>query len=47
MEEALAEQALKDFEVELGLVTPDTVDVSEAAKDLGPAERAKEIEGQG
>jgi len=44
MEAALAEQALKDFEMEMGLVTPDTADVSETAKELGPAEKAKETE---
>ncbi len=44
MEAALAEQALKDFEVDLGLVTPDTAGVSEAAKELGPAETTKETE---
>lgn len=33
----LAEQALSDFEVELGIKSPDTTTVSAAAKDLGPA----------
>lgn len=33
----LAEQALTDFEVELGIKSPDTTTVSAAAKDLGPA----------
>jgi chromosome segregation ATPase len=37
MEAELAEQALTDFEVELGLKTPETTRVSQAAKDLGPA----------
>ena len=46
MEVALAEQALKDFEVEFGLVTPDTAGVPETAKELGPAEKAKEAESQ-
>lgn len=41
-EAALAEAALKDFEVQLGLVTPDTANVSAAAKELGPAQKAKE-----
>jgi phage shock protein A len=41
---ALAEQALKDFEVQAGLVTPDTARVTESAKELGPAERAKEVQ---
>ncbi len=45
MEAALAEQALKDFEVELGLVTPETAGISETTKELGPAEKAKEVEG--
>jgi phage shock protein A len=33
----LAEQALTDFEVELGIKSPDTASVTAAAKDLGPA----------
>ena len=33
----LAEQALNDFEVELGLKSPETTPVSQTAKDLGPA----------
>jgi phage shock protein A len=33
----LAEQALQNFEVELGLKSPDTTPVSQTAKDLGPA----------
>lgn len=37
MEAQLAEQALTDFEVELGLKSPETTPVSQAAKDLGPA----------
>jgi phage shock protein A len=37
MQGELAEQALTDFEVELGLKTPETAKVSQAAKDLGPA----------
>ena len=42
MEKTMAEQALRDFEVQTGLVTPDTVGVAQAAKDLGPAQPAKE-----
>ena len=38
MEAALAEDALKEFEVELGLVTPETADVQEEQKELGPSE---------
>jgi phage shock protein A len=37
MQAQLAEQALTDFEVELGLKSPETSPVSQAAKDLGPA----------
>jgi phage shock protein A len=33
----LAEQALQNFEVELGLKSPETTPVSQTAKDLGPA----------
>jgi phage shock protein A len=39
----LAEQALQNFEVELGLRSPDTSPVAQTTKDLGPAaERATE-----
>ncbi len=37
MEQALGEQALRDFEIEAGLVTPETTKVAETAKELGPA----------
>lgn len=37
MEAVMAEDALKDLEVELGLVSPETAGVSEMTKDLGPA----------
>ena len=37
MQAQLAEQALTDFEVELGLKSPETSPLSQAAKDLGPA----------
>jgi len=33
----LAEQALQNFEAELGLKSPETTRMSQAAKDLGPA----------
>jgi phage shock protein A len=36
-EKAMADQALKDFEVSMGLVTPETAAVPQAAKELGPA----------
>ena len=37
MQNVLAEQALTDFEVELGLKSPETTPISATAKDLGPA----------
>ena len=37
MQGQLAEQALSDFEVELGLKSPETAPIAQAAKDLGPA----------
>jgi phage shock protein A len=40
MEQALADNALKEYEVQMGLVTPETAGVKEAAKELGPAEKA-------
>jgi phage shock protein A len=42
MEKAMGEQALKDFEVQLGLVTPETAKVADAAKELGPATKSVE-----
>ena len=42
MESAMAEDALKDFEVELGLVTPETAGVTEEEKELGPTETLEE-----
>src|SRR5207244_11508247 len=43
MQGQLAEQALQDFEVELGMRSPETTPVSQTAKDLGPAtEKATE-----
>ncbi len=46
MEKAMADQALRDFEVQLGLVTPETAKVSEAEKQLGPAVKTTETTGQ-
>jgi phage shock protein A len=40
METALADQALREFEVQLGLVTPDTAGVTASEKELGPTEAA-------
>src|SRR3954451_16273981 len=37
MQAQLADQALNDFEVELGLKSPETTPLSQTAKDLGPA----------
>jgi phage shock protein A len=37
MQAQLADQALTDFEVELGLKSPETAPVAQTAKDLGPA----------
>jgi phage shock protein A len=42
MEKALADQALKDYEVQMGMVTPETAGVKDAAKELGPAAKATE-----
>jgi phage shock protein A len=45
MEAELANQALAEFEVELGLRSPETTPVSEATKELGPAtSKEKETE---
>ncbi|MEX2558535.1 MAG: PspA/IM30 family protein [Pirellulales bacterium] len=44
MEQAMADQALRDFEVSMGLVTPETAGVTESAKQLGPAVAAKQTE---
>jgi phage shock protein A len=37
MQAQLADQALSDFEVELGLKSPETTPIAQTAKDLGPA----------
>jgi phage shock protein A len=37
MEKTLADQALREFEIGAGLVTPETTPVAETAKELGPA----------
>ena len=44
MQKSMAEDALKDLEVELGMRAPETTPVVETQKDLGPAERATEPE---
>jgi phage shock protein A len=45
VEKAMADQALRDFEVQMGMVTPETAGITETAKELGPAEKAKVAEG--
>ena len=42
MQGQLAEEALSNFEVELGLKSPETSKVAPAVKDLGPAEQQKQ-----
>lgn len=44
MEKELANQALREFEVEMGLVTPSTAGVSESTKEIGPGQTAKTTE---
>ena len=46
MQGQLAEQALNDFEVELGLKSPETSPMAQTAKDLGPAATEKAAEKQ-
>jgi SOS response regulatory protein OraA/RecX len=46
MQSELAEQALQDLEVELGLKTPDTSPLAQTAKDLGPASETTATEKQ-
>jgi phage shock protein A len=45
MEKTMADQALREFEVQMGLVTPETAGVTEATKELGPAAKVKATEG--
>lgn len=42
MEDAMAADALKQFEMEMGLITPQTADITNETKDLGPAQRQTE-----
>jgi len=42
MEQSMADDALKDLEVELGMRAPETTPVAAAAKDLGPAEETRQ-----
>ena len=40
----MAEDALKEYEIELGLATPETTGVEESAKQLGPRQTEAETE---
>jgi phage shock protein A len=40
-EQVMADQALRQFEVEMGLVVPETASVPEMTKELGPAKQAE------
>ena len=42
MEKVQGDMALRDFEVSMGLVTPETAAVSQTAKELGPSAKATE-----
>jgi phage shock protein A len=42
VEKAMAENALRDFEKQEGLVTPETVKATQSSKELGPAARSLE-----
>lgn len=44
MEKSMADDALKDLEVELGMRAPETTPVAQASKDLGPAEETAKKE---
>jgi phage shock protein A len=44
MESAMADQALREFEIQMGLVTPATAGVEETAKELGPAVRTQQTQ---
>ena len=43
-EKAVADQALKEFELQMGLVAPETAPVAESAKELGPAAKTTEMQ---
>jgi phage shock protein A len=45
MEKVMGDQALRDFEIQMGMVTPETAGVSETTKELGPAAKVKATEG--
>jgi hypothetical protein len=41
MEASMADDALKDLEVELGMRAPETTPIAQTSKDLGPAEETR------
>jgi phage shock protein A len=41
MEKSMADQALRQFEIDMGLVTPETVGVAPSTKELGPAKQTE------
>lgn len=43
-EKAMADQALKEFELQMGLVAPETAAVGESTKELGPATKAADMQ---
>ena len=43
MQKVMADQALREFEIQAGLVSPETANVSESQKELGPAQPVKEV----
>ena len=43
MEKTMADQVLRDFEIQLGLVTPETAKIVEAEKELGPAKQTSKL----
>jgi phage shock protein A len=45
MEKVMGDQALRDFEIQMGMVTPETAGVTETTKELGPAAKVKATEG--
>jgi phage shock protein A len=47
VEKSMAADALREFEIEMGLATPETTGVSEATKQLGPSQVGKQLETQG
>ena len=42
----MADQALKEFEVQMGLVTPETASIETADKQLGPAVAEEQTQAQ-